>query len=100
MGRSGSVSLNQYFLQCIRVVHVAAWAFRKDDTHLLRSVKDSHIYKLDFSHWVLAIVFIPYTRPGAPRPWATSTYAPPGAPHGNEIVLGNNDVHYMLRKDL
>jgi len=47
----------------------------------------------------IRIVCIPYTRPGAPRPWAISTYAPPNAPPGNVIVLGNNDVHYMLLKD-
>jgi hypothetical protein len=41
------------------------------------------------------IVCIPYTRPGATRPWTISTYAPPTALPDNEIVLGNNDVHYM-----
>ena len=41
------------------------------------------------------IVCIPFTRPGAARPWAISTYAAPTAPPGNEIVLGNNDVHFM-----
>jgi hypothetical protein len=41
------------------------------------------------------IVCVPYTLPGAARPWAISNYAPPTAPLGNEIVLGNNDIHYM-----
>lgn len=41
------------------------------------------------------IVCVPYTLPGAARPWAISNYAPPTAPPGNEIVLGNNDIHYM-----
>ena len=41
------------------------------------------------------IVCIPYTRPGAARPWSISTYAAPTTPPGNEIVLGNNDVHFM-----
>ena len=43
----------------------------------------------------IRIVCIPHTRSGAVRPWAISTYSPPNAPAGNEIVLGNNDVHYM-----
>ena len=41
------------------------------------------------------IVCVPYTHPGAARPWAISTYAAPTTPPGNEIVLGNNDVHFM-----
>jgi hypothetical protein len=42
------------------------------------------------------IVCIPFTRPGAARPWAISTYAAHTTPLGNEVVLGNNDVHFML----
>jgi len=41
------------------------------------------------------IVCIPYTPAGAARPWAISNYAAPATPPGNEIVLGNNDVHFM-----
>ena len=48
----------------------------------------------------IRIVCIPYTRPGAARPLAISTYAPPNSPRGHEIVLGNNDVHYMWLKNL
>ena len=41
------------------------------------------------------IVCIPYTRPEAANEWAISTYAPPGDPVVTDIVVGNNDVHYM-----
>ena len=36
----------------------------------------------------IRIVCVPYTRPGAAKPWAISTYAAPTSPPETEICLG------------
>ena len=75
--------------------HYRQWVGRLAD----REFADELIILAVTLEFNIRIVCIPYTRPGAPRPWAISTYAPPNAPPGNVIVLGNNDVHYMFLKD-
>ena len=75
--------------------HYRQWVGRLAD----REFADELIILAVTLEFNIRIVCIPYTRPGAPRPWAISTYAPPTAPPGNVIVLGNNNVHYMLLMD-
>ena len=43
----------------------------------------------------IRLVCIPFTPPDSLDSWAITTYASASAPAGLEIVLGNNDVHYM-----
>jgi len=75
--------------------HYREWVERLAD----REFADELVILAVTLEFNVRIVCIPHTRPDAPRPWAISTYAPPTAPLGNEIVLGNNDVHYMWLKD-
>ena len=42
----------------------------------------------------IRITIIPYTPPEALGEWAVARYGPDGSAH--EILLGNNDVHYVL----
>ena len=75
--------------------HYREWVERLAD----REFADELVILAVTLEFNVRIVCIPHTRPDAPRPWAISTYAPPTAPLGNEIVLGNNDVQYMWLKD-
>ena len=71
--------------------HYKQWVARLAD----REFADELIILAVVLELRIRLVCIPFTPPDSLGQWAITTYASPSTPAGLEIVLGNNDVHYM-----